>query len=102
MASALFILNDNDAILDKLHDGTSFVNNATVTLTLKDKNGTTVVGVDGVALSYVAGSDGKYKATIASTVTLINKEIYTGIFTGTSPSGNFEMRKRAPAKVRFV
>jgi hypothetical protein len=49
---------------------TSYLNNATVTHTLYAANRTTAVSGGSGTLAYVTGSDGNYRGTISSTVTL--------------------------------
>jgi hypothetical protein len=48
----------------------SYVNDATVTFTLVDSDGSNVAGAINVAMPYVAGSNGRYQGTLDSTVNL--------------------------------
>lgn len=66
----LFIENDMYVEIDELHDGlnpTSYFNAATVTATLKDRDGNIVPEVDNITLVYVAASNGKYRGAIQET-----------------------------------
>lgn len=44
----------------------AYINTATVTATLKDAAGTPVTGINSLALSHVAGSNGDYEATVTA------------------------------------
>lgn len=58
-----------DALTDAATD--AFVNDATVTVTLYSKSGTPVTGASGLTASYVASSDGKYRALIPRTAAVV-------------------------------
>lgn len=63
----LFIENDAFIEIDELHDGlvpATYFNAALVTATLKNRAGTVVDGVDGITLSYIAASNGKYRGAV--------------------------------------
>ncbi len=68
----LYINSDTLIRLDRLKNPTddSFVNNATVTFTLKDSSGANVTGAVAVSMAYVTSSDGRYEGLVANTVTL--------------------------------
>ncbi len=63
-----------DAMVD-VYDET-FVNDATVTFTLRDTDGNAVDGAEAIAMPYVGNSDGKYNGTLQSTVALIDGNTY--------------------------
>ena len=73
----LSIGSDNLLILENLQDETTkaYLEGATVTGTVKDKNG--VIVAAGIALSFVAGSQGKYVGNLPKATTLIDGEKYT-------------------------
>ena len=69
----LFMESDNLIEVDELKfsaDGT-FVNDATVVMTLKDTDGDALANASNVTLSYVSSSDGKYQGILDSTVPLV-------------------------------
>lgn len=78
----------------------AYINNATLTMTLYDAAGTKVSGVDGVALSYVANSNGRYEGTIPSTATLTAGAYYTLDILGTL-SGATILHKRVSLLARY-
>lgn len=66
----IFIENDAFLEIDELHDGlvpASYFNSATVTATLRDSAGAAVTGINGITLSYIAASNGKYRGSIQET-----------------------------------
>jgi hypothetical protein len=70
MALVIFTGNDNLITLDALFDleTAAYVNNATVTGTLFDRTGSTVVTF---AMAYVAASNGKYQGVLLAATTLV-------------------------------
>jgi hypothetical protein len=52
------------------------INDATVTGVLKKLDGTAVDGADSLVFSYVDGSDGNYRSTLPSTVSLVRGQRY--------------------------
>lgn len=50
-------------------DGTTYVNDATVTFTLTDEDHVEITDATDVAMAYVAASNGKYQGTLPYTVT---------------------------------
>ena len=74
-----FIANSN--ILDLIGlksavEGT-FINDATVTVTVKDSAGADVAGVSWpVTMAYVAASNGDYRATLSELITFLHKKNY--------------------------
>ena len=71
--------NDNVLILDALKDyiADTYINDASVTATLKDTAGNAVTGATDLVMSYVAGSDGQYRATIPYDITCTCRRMYT-------------------------
>lgn len=66
----------------------AYVNDATVTMTLKDSTGSGVSGASSLTLGYVADSNGLYQGTIPYTVSLTAGAVYTLEITGTSGSNH--------------
>ncbi len=78
-SQVLFKLNDMVLELQGLKDvvADAFINDATVTVTLVDKDGTQVVGETWpLTMTYVSASDGIYRATLKDTLTVTLGEIY--------------------------
>ena len=74
MTEIVYHQNDNLLEVDLLKnvDTAAYINNATVTATLKDASGNNVVGETWpLTMSYVAASNGKYRAKLKDTLTLI-------------------------------
>ena len=70
-ARVLYYLNDNVIRLEGAQnsDSLAYINNATVTLVVVDKNGAQVSGVTWPqTMAYVAASNGNYDATLPHTV----------------------------------
>ena len=66
-----------------------YVNDATVSITLKDEDGVDVTGVTfPVSLSYVSGSDGIYRGIISDTSNLITGSKYQVIILAEDFAGN--------------
>lgn len=79
MSETIYIDSDNLVTVDALYDNAAaaYVNDATVTMTLKDRAGTEVSGETWpVTLSYVSGSNGKYQGTLSDTLTLSRGKTY--------------------------
>lgn len=56
----------------------TFINNATVTVTVRDSNGNTVSGQSWpTTMSYVAASSGDYRAVIEDDAALLARQTYT-------------------------
>ena len=72
----IYIANDNVLVLDGLKDIVSdaYVNSATVTAQLKTTTGTDVGGP--LALGYVPGSSGRYRATLEEDLPLEDQTAY--------------------------
>ena len=76
----LYIENDNLLELDGLQNAATdaYVNGATVTVTLRDQEGTAVTGQTWPAtMYYVANSNGKYRATLEDVLSLTSRKRYT-------------------------
>ncbi len=80
MSQVIFYLNDMIIELLGLQDGVTlaYLNAATVTVTLVDcDTGTEVVGQSWpLTMPYVAASNGDYRATLISTLTLVVGDLY--------------------------
>jgi len=66
----LFIENDMYVVIENLHDGLDdsfYFNTATVTATLKDREGVVVPEVDGITMSYLSATNGNYRGAIEET-----------------------------------
>lgn len=90
MSETIYIDSDNLLTLDALYDnaGASYVNDATVTVTLLDMAGSEVSGETWpVSLSYVSGSDGKYRGTLTDTLSLSANKRYTAKVTADGGAG---------------
>ncbi len=71
--------NDNLIEWDDMDRATddAYVNDASVTMTLKDSTGAAVTGATSLTMSYVSGSKGKYQGVIPYTVSLTAGSAYT-------------------------
>lgn len=104
MAYTLWINNDNTISVKGLHDPTSgsFMNDATISLTLTDSQDIPVTGqAFPVVVDYIADSDGNYQATLENTLNLTDGASYIAVVTATSASGiNAEWQLPAVARIR--
>lgn len=77
--------SDNLVRLDALNNASTgaYVNNATVTFTLKDASGAVVAGLSAVAMPYVGGTNGRYEGTIPNGTALTSNAAYTVEITAT-------------------
>ncbi len=86
MIEVISIGSDNIVRLDALTNASSgaYINNATVTFTLKDSTGAAVLSNQ--TMSYVAASNGRYEGTIpnGTTATMTQNAQYTIEITATS------------------
>lgn len=67
----LYAKNDQYLEIDGLADGlnpASYINGATVTVTMKNAVGTVVPEVNGLVMSYVATTNGNYRGQVANTL----------------------------------
>ena len=86
----IYLSNDNLLSVANLRNSSSgsFMNDATVTATLKDTGGTNVSGQTfPVTLSYIAESDGNYQTTLENTLVMTEDTTYITTITATSSSG---------------
>jgi len=86
----LYISNDNLLSVTGLKNASSgsYMNNSTVTATLKDTAGDVVTGQTfPITLSYIADSDGNYQATLENTLSITEGTTYNATITATSASG---------------
>lgn len=84
MSDVILMNSDNIIKVVSLKDGETgaYINDATVSVTLKDSSAVDVVGETWpLTMSYVTGSDGQYKATLIDTLTLTQDAEYTEIVT---------------------
>lgn len=75
----IYVSNDNLLIVDALYDNVAaaYINNATVTVTLKTEAGVTVTGQSFPAtLSYVAASNGKYRCVLEDALVITAGTVY--------------------------
>jgi hypothetical protein len=86
----IYLNNDNLLSVAGLKNASSgsFMNDATVTATLKDSASAVVTGQTfPLTLAYMAGTDGNYQATLQDTLNITENTIYTAEITATSSSG---------------
>lgn len=104
MASALYVGNDNVLEVDGLKNAVAdtYINNATVSVILVDKNGEQVEGDTWPkTMDYVADSDGKYRCTLKDTLSLSPMEAYTATITadgGADLKGYWEFALRSATR----
>jgi hypothetical protein len=90
MATKLYILNDTVYEVQGLANGITgaYVNDATVSVTVKNLAGTTVSGISfPVTLAYVAESDGVYRGVSDKAMTLSDTLTYFAEITATNGDG---------------
>lgn len=75
---ALYVGNDLRVRWDRMTDELTglYINDATVSFTLKDSTGIAVTGANAVSMPYVTSSNGRYQAKLAGTVSLTNGARY--------------------------
>jgi len=78
------LYDDNDMVIElrnlKDESAGTFVNNADVTVTLKDSSGVSVVGDTWpLSMPYVTSSNGVYRATLVDTLSVTPNASYTAI-----------------------
>jgi|LWDU01.1.fsa_nt_gi hypothetical protein len=103
--TTLYIENDSTVSVTNLKNTTTsaFVNNATVTFTLKDTAGTTVTGQTFPAtMTYVAGSDGDYLVTLQQSLSLVENTGYVGVVTAVSGTLDAKWTINFTAEKRIV
>jgi hypothetical protein len=85
----LYIDNDTTVTLKNLKNSAldTYINDGTVTMTLKDSSGTTVSGMTfPLTMSYVASSNGDYLTTLQGALSLSEDTQYAGEITVVSGS----------------
>lgn len=86
----LYLGNDMALEVDALRDQatSSYINGATVAVTLKDMDGTNVTGETWpLSLPYVSSSNGKYRATLAYNLGVSVNERYVATITVDAGAG---------------
>lgn len=79
LVAIIYLTNDNVIELTGLQNAVddAYQNSATVTVTIKDANGTNVVGETWpLVMAYVSASDGDYRANLRDTLTLVDGARY--------------------------
>jgi len=71
----------------------SFVNDATVTATLKDSAGSAVSGASNISLSYVSGTNGVYEGVLEDGVSLTENSTYYLEITATASNDRVGFRR---------
>jgi hypothetical protein len=100
-----FVANTNLLTLVGLKDHITdaFISTATVTVTVKDQNGSPVSGMTWPAtMSYVAASDGNYRLALEDDLALIAKRNYTAFIevdAGAARIGHWEFRFKPETRV---
>lgn len=102
MNDYLWLTTDNVIHIIGLKDKVlnTFINNATITATLKDANDVDVPGAVGLSLPYIAASDGEYAGQIPYTVSLTDNAQYTAVITiiGSGYRTTYYVERRAKKK----
>lgn len=99
-----FVANTNVLELTGLKEEITeaFINNATVTVTIKDTDGNEVIGETWpFAMDYVAASDGDYRAFVSEDLELIANTRYIAYIEadgGANRVGHFEFHFKALAR----
>lgn len=89
----LFYRNDGYVIVDRLTDlATGLpVNDATLTLSLRDQQRNLVTDADAISMAYQTGSDGTYLGLVPYTVqTTVGTVVYATIVSSNYPGVRFE------------
>ena len=103
--AAVFVANSNMLELQGLFSEVeqAFVNDAAVTATVKDSNGAPLTGQTWpVVLSYIAQSDGIYRAILLESLPFQNKKTYTASIDadgGTGRKGHWEFSFNAQTRI---
>lgn len=100
--TALYLGNDMRVRWDLMSDELTgdYINDATVTFTLKDSDGDAVAGASAVSMPYVVDSDGRYQAKLAGSVALTNQARYF-LEISASSAGRVGFRRLA-CKAQFL
>lgn len=95
MADIIYIANTNNILLTGLkseQEGT-YLNDATVTLTLKDSTGTEVgAGPWPITMDYVAASSGNYIGYLSADLALLQGKKYTAFIDADASDSNTERK----------
>ena len=85
----VYVSNDNLVEIIGLQNAASdaYLNGATVTFTLKDSADAAVTGATTISMTYVSGSSGDYRGTLADTVSLTADAKYTCEITADGGAG---------------
>lgn len=90
-AAAEILYVGNDMILElrglQRQDTAAYMNAATVTVTMKDSEGTTIAGSWPQAMGYVSSSNGVYRATLAYNMAVTENARYTATVTADGGAG---------------
>lgn len=70
-----------------------FINDATVTFTLKDSAGSTVSGASAQSMTYVTGTKGVYEGTLEDGVSLTENSVYYLEITATASGDRVGFRR---------
>lgn len=97
-----FHLNDNEVELGALRDRDGFINDADVTVTIKDSAGAEVSGVTfPLTMDYVAASEGVYRAVVDKALAVAEGKSYRAEITVSASGGrdgfwdiDFKARRR--------
>jgi len=86
---------DRDTPNSGLYDNSlkSFVNDATVTFTLKNSSNSAVSGASSVSMSYVTGTNGVYEGTLEDGVSLTENATYYLEITATGSGDRVGFRR---------
>jgi NAD/NADP transhydrogenase beta subunit len=77
-----------------------YVNLATCSFSLLDKNGATVAGCGNVAMPHVANSDGVYQGWIPATAPLVDGQNYTLVVTAVFGGGSYTGKRYIECKAQ--
>jgi hypothetical protein len=100
----LFVDSDNVIELDSLvdsRDGTTYVNDATVTFTMANAAGTNITGAIGLPMPYVAASNGKYQGIVPFAVMDVIAAGARGTITIVAVSGAYRVARQVEWLARF-
>lgn len=104
MTADIYYLNNSHLVeLDGLRNAAddSYVNDATVAVSIKDAAGVNLSGETWpVVLAYVAASDGKYQANVASALSISKGDIVTLYFTATAAGMDAEWQEIREVRAR--
>lgn len=101
----IYIDNTNKVTLTGLQNSLddSYINDATVSVTIVDGDDAEVVGATWpVTLEYVSASNGVYRGLIPSSVELTEDEVYYAVVTATSGSSTATWKQPTVAKERHL